>query len=226
MFFLLVNETEYADVIQKTTGDWINLAQLAAVWILWLLLFLMGLYYPSDRQSRQRKVSASIMYILLLLVSIVPVVADAIDYYFVSSEEDAYRNWGLDFFGEFHYSYIHPVMTLVGIYAYFPQERELRSRAQLPAFSQTGLAAQAVIFSLVAISWTMRIKLYDSTLPDLPVWATVPEWYKYVWWAAVDNMIFAGIQIGLYFKTRHQERPPIDGETQPLLPDDISGREE
>ncbi|KAE8356782.1 hypothetical protein BDV28DRAFT_65478 [Aspergillus coremiiformis] len=226
LFFLLVNETEYADIIQPTTGDWINLAQLAAVWILWLLLFLMGLYYPSDRHSRQYKVSVSIMYISLLLISLVPVVADAIDYYFVSTEEDGYRNLGLDIFGGFHYSYIHPVMTLVGIYAWFPQSRELRSRAQLHALSQTGLAAQAVVFSLVAISWTVRVKLYNSPLPDLPLWATFPEWYKYVWWAAVDNMIFAGIQTGLYFKTRRQEQPPVDGETQPLLADGVSGREE
>ncbi|KAE8371056.1 hypothetical protein BDV26DRAFT_303286, partial [Aspergillus bertholletiae] len=227
LFFLLVNQTEYTDVIQKTTGDWINLAQLAAVWMLWLLLFFLGLYYPSNQHSRERKVFASIMYIVLLLVSIVPVIADAIDYYLVSAGEDAaYRNFGLDIFGGYHYGYIHPVMTLVGIYAWFPQNHELRSRTQLHSLSQTGLAAQAVIFALVAISWTMRTNLYDSDLPDLPFWATIPEWFIYVWWAAVDNMIFACIQTGLYFKIRRHEQFSTDHETQPLLAESASESEE
>lgn len=39
LVFLLVNQTENVDVIHKTTGDWINLAQLSAVWILWVLLY-------------------------------------------------------------------------------------------------------------------------------------------------------------------------------------------
>ncbi|GAT20686.1 similar to An09g01620 [Aspergillus luchuensis] len=152
LFFLLVNQTENVDVIHKTTGDWINLAQ----------LFSLGLYYPSDQHSRGRKVSALLLYIVHLLVSVVPVVADAIDYYLVSTGEDAaYRNFGLDIFGGYHYGFIHPAMTLVGIYAWFPQNDEIHRQTQLHSLSETGLAAQAVIFAFVAISWTMRTNLYN-----------------------------------------------------------------
>ncbi|KNG81822.1 hypothetical protein ANOM_010266 [Aspergillus nomiae NRRL 13137] len=225
LFFLLVNKTEDADVIQKTTGDWINLAQLAALLI--STTFSLGLYYPSDQHSRERKISSSIMYTMLLLVSIVPVVADAIDYYLLSAGEDAaYRDFGLDIFGGYHFGYIHPAMTLVGIYAWFPQNHELRSRAQLHSLSQTGLAVQAVIFAFVAISWTMRMNLYDSNLPDLPFWATIPEWFIYVWWAAVDNILFALVQTSLYLKIRRHEQFSTDQETQPLLAESASESEE
>ncbi|GAA90194.1 similar to An09g01620 [Aspergillus luchuensis IFO 4308] len=208
LFFLLVNQTENVDVIHKTTGDWINLAQLCAVWILWVSLFSLGLYYPSDQHSRGRKVSALLLYIVHLLVSVVPVVADAIDYYLVSTGEDAaYRNFGLDIFGGYHYGFIHPAMTLVGIYAWFPQNDEIHRQTQLHSLSETGLAAQAVIFAFVAISWTMRTNLYNSNLPNLPFWATIPQWFIYVW-------------------VRHREQSSTDQETQPLLSERASQSEE
>ncbi|KAE8418694.1 hypothetical protein BDV36DRAFT_282779 [Aspergillus pseudocaelatus] len=177
LFFLLVNQTEYTDIIQKTTRDWINLAQLAAV--------------------RKYKVSASIIYIALLLVSIVPVVADTINYYLTSTGEDtAYRNFGLDIFGGYHYGYIHP-------------NDELRTRSQLHSLSQTVLAAQTVIFPLIFL----------FGLPSLNI-------FIYVWWAAVDNMIFAYVPTGLYFKIYCYEQFSTDHETQPLLAESASESEE
>ncbi|TPR04213.1 short chain dehydrogenase family protein [Aspergillus niger] len=142
LVFLLVNQTENVDVIHKTTGDWINLAQLSALLI--ITRFSLGLYYPSDQHSRGRKVSALLLYVVHLLISVVPIVADAIDYYLISAGEDvAYRNFGLDIFGGCHYGFIHPATTVVGIYAWFPQNDELRCQTQLHSLSQTGLAAQA-----------------------------------------------------------------------------------
>ncbi|KAE8373296.1 hypothetical protein BDV26DRAFT_285240 [Aspergillus bertholletiae] len=208
LFFLLVNKTEYADLLIFTR-------------------FSLGLYCPSDHHSHEHKVSASIMYIVLLLISIVPVVADAIDYYLVSVGEDAaYRNFRLDIFGGYHYGYIHPAMTLVGIYAWFPQNHELHSRTRLHSLSQTSLAVHAVIFAFVAISWTMRTNLYHSNLQDLPFWATIPEWCIYVWWAAVDNMIFTCVQTGLYLKICRHEQFSTDQQTQPLLAESASESEE
>ncbi|PYH57822.1 uncharacterized protein BO96DRAFT_445266 [Aspergillus niger CBS 101883] len=212
LVFLLVNQTENVDVIHKTTGDWINLAQLSALLI--ITRFSLGLYYPSDQHSRGRKVSALLLYVVHLLISVVPIVADAIDYYLISAGEDvAYRNFGLDIFGGCHYGFIHPATTVVGIYAWFPQNDELRCQTQLHSLSQTGLAAQAVIFAFVAISWTMRTNLYDSNLPNLPFWAPMPEWFIYVWWAAVDNMIFSCVQTRLYLRVRHREQSSTDQET-------------
>lgn len=182
--------------------------------LLTITRFSLGLYYPSDQHSRGRKVSALLLYTVHLFVSVVPVVADAIDYHLVSAGEDAaYRNFGLDIFGGYHYGFIHPAMTLVGIYAWFPQNDELHRQTQLHALSQTGLAAQAVIFAFVAISWTMRTNLYNSDLPNLPFWATIPQWFIYVWWAAVDNMIFSCIQTRLYLRVYHREQSSTDQET-------------
>ncbi|GCB23333.1 hypothetical protein AAWM_06218 [Aspergillus awamori] len=170
--------------------------------------FSLGLYYPSDQHSRGRKVSALLLYVVHLLISVVPIVADVIDYYLISAGADAaYRNFGLDIFGGYHYGFIHPAITLVGIYAWFPQNDELRCQTQLHSLSQTGLAAQAVIFAFVVISWTMRTNLYDSNLPNLPFWATIPEWFIYVW-------------------VRHREQSSTDQETQPLLSERASQSEE
>ncbi|KAA8644979.1 uncharacterized protein ATNIH1004_009190 [Aspergillus tanneri] len=224
MFFDLVNNNKRSNEFSKTAGDWINLAQLAAVFVPCLLLFFKGLYYPSDRHSCTLKIFMAMIYLSFMLISIIPLFIDVVDHDIFGPWDSHDRAFGLGLFYGFHLFYVHPIITLVGIYSFFPQAHELDSRTRLHALSKTGLAIQAITFTIVAISWTVRVKLYDDVLTKLPLWSTFMDWYRYMWWAAVDNMVFATIQAGLFFKARHKARQ-LEGETEPLLRDQVEDTE-
>jgi hypothetical protein len=178
----------------------------------------MGLYYPSDHPNRCRKVSFSIWYIGFLFISLVPCLYDVIDR-LVDPVDDPYHKWAEGFFMTPHVSWIHPITTVLGIRAFFVQAREIRSASNsgLQALSMTGLAVQAGVFTLVAISWTMRIP-YPDDFVDLPFWLMAFYWYAMIGWAAVDNAVFAAVQCRLFLLARRRTLHPVtDGEVEPLL---------
>lgn len=218
MLFELVNNTLREDDSLKTVGDWVNLIQLAAVLGLCLLLFLMGLYYPSDH-SRRYKFIIVICYLTFMLISIIPLLIDIMGHYIIGSWGDTDRDFALGLFLGLHYFYVHPIIFFVGLFAWLPQSRELDSRTRLHALSMTGLAVQAITFTIVGISWIFRINLFGDALTRLPFWLTVTDWLKLVWWAAEDNLVFAAVQAGLFFKARRKARLQTGGETEPLLRD-------
>ena len=82
------------------------------------------------------------------------------------------------------------------------------------SLSVWGLAAQAVVFILMGVSWTWRMTI------DRPTWV---QWYKYVGYAAVDNLLFGIVQSILYLfvlgVAGSAEGPADAGEASPLLPD-------
>lgn len=63
----------------------------------------------------------------------------------------------------------------------------LCTRPETSALSLPCLAAQAVVFALVAISWMVRVE-YP---PYLPSWG---EWYRLIGWPVVNNGLFASVQ--------------------------------
>jgi hypothetical protein len=98
-----------------------------------------------------------------------------------------------------HSEVINPIVTVGGILALLFQ------RQKAYALSFSGLAAQAIVFALVALSWTARVRFY--TLEQFPLSLhMLIAWYQMVGWVAVDNCIFAIVQCVLLCLARHQQR--------------------
>lgn len=54
-----------------------------------------------------------------------------------------------------------------------------------------GLALQAVVFSLIGVSWGFRLTLPPEDGEKVGVLGRVWRWYALVGWAVVDDIIFA-----------------------------------
>jgi hypothetical protein len=114
--------------------------------------------------------------------------------------------------------FINPVVTVLCIAALFVQAKETKSRSDPGGLSVTGLAVQAVIFAVVALSWLFRLVFpWNEHLINL---GGLLMWYQYVGWVAVDNAIFAVAQAVLYWLATRSRRGIAGiggGETEPLL---------
>jgi hypothetical protein len=75
---------------------------------------------------------------------------------------------------------VHPIVTALGFAALYSQPLDAATNPD--ALSVLGLGVQAVVFLGVGLSWVFRI-----TIP----FGGLMEWYQWVGWAAVDNIIFA-----------------------------------
>ncbi|KAJ6110195.1 hypothetical protein N7486_002430 [Penicillium sp. IBT 16267x] len=213
-FFILVNHKGGTDLFVETpvtAGDWLNLAQLTLVWVLHLLsqvpsnlfyikvLSILCLWFPSDNHIGY-KLGLLTVYVPFTLISIIPLFIDAIDHDFFGPPE--WRQWGEALFSGYHALFMNPIVTVLALVALPCQARAIRA---LPignpkALSLLGLLAQGVVFSVVAISWTMRVKFQDLSFRDVIAYGylTLISWYQMVGWAAVDNAVFALVQISLY----------------------------
>jgi hypothetical protein len=84
-----------------------------------------------------------------------------------------------------------------------------------------GLAVQAAVFALVAVSWVMRVQFPWELLDGHKItFGVLITWYEIVGWAAVDNAIFALVQIVLLWIVSHRSSQRIRAagdESEPLL---------
>jgi hypothetical protein len=245
-FFLFFNSSHGSDYfIEKppTIGDWLNFAQLTLVWALHLLLyariptqclykvsldpnnnsFIICLCFSSNTHIAYKLILVAI-YGLFAYISIAPVFIDALIPDFYVPRDDQYRNWVEGLFGGLHMLCIHPVVTILSIVALPFQARAIRAlpAGNLKAVSLSGFLVQGVVFGVVAISWTMRVKSegnwFNDGIPYAMYWYLLFDWYLLVGWAAIDNGIFALMQIWLFFLARSWGSSEIiGGETEPLL---------
>ncbi|TID00315.1 hypothetical protein CH35J_005075 [Colletotrichum higginsianum] len=168
-----------------TAGDWFNFAQLAVVWFSSLSLFLNSLRHTAERDHRRghRRAVAAI-YLVFLLISLVPVALDVLQ----PPTRSESRRWTEEILLLAHHLLILPLSTILTVAAAVPQARAmLCTRPETSALSLPCLAAQAVVFALVAISWMVRVE-YP---PYLPSWG---EWYRLIGWPVVNNGLFASVQ--------------------------------
>lgn len=115
------------------------------------------------------------------------------------------------------------IVTLLAIIAVYSQAWKLITHSSsVQALSTIGLAIQAVVSIIVAVSWVFQVSFsidkWQLNPWTLHFWNT---WYQLVGWAAVDNVIFAiGQAVLLWLGTRHSgwETGTYD-KTQPLLRD-------
>jgi hypothetical protein len=143
------------------------------------------------------------MYVAFLLISVVPLFTDAVNF----GEDEDERWFSAIFFGV-HSMFVNWPVTLGGIAALYFQWQKAA------ALSSAGLAAQAVVFAAVALSWTARVRFVEME----PGAGSFPfkTWYYLVGWAAVDNGVFALVQAVLFYLAR-QHQSGIRGEEEPLL---------
>ncbi|KAK8026493.1 ATP synthase F0 [Apiospora marii] len=203
-----------------TLGDRLNIAQLAVVWALSLVVFLLCLYYPSTHRDASNS-QATAIYTSFLLLSLLP--ALALLWTPPADREDRRRLPAL--FHGLHSLWLSPLVTLLGLAAAFFQLREMRephgSSPGRSALSLVGLAAQAVTFAVVAVSWALRVVFPWS---DIPADARLGlgffgSWYQLVGWAAVDNGVFALVQ-GVVWCAAMRRIGGVgsgEGEREPLI---------
>ncbi|BDD62258.1 hypothetical protein MAP00_007234 [Monascus purpureus] len=157
-FFSLVNAGNSETPIHMfrhhppNVGDWFNFAQISMVWLLFLFLLVNGLYFQSAGHTLH-KTAVVMIYIFFLGVTIIPEFVDAI-----IGECSSDHQWALEFFISGNRLFILPATTILRILA-IPFQAYMISHQPWPSssLSLTTLAAQAVIFFLVAVSWIMRV---------------------------------------------------------------------
>ncbi|KAH8689502.1 hypothetical protein BGW36DRAFT_433501 [Talaromyces proteolyticus] len=220
-FTALINNTQGSDFFvhdPPTTGDWINLGQVTVVWLLSLFYFLECLYLPS-KGSPGRKRFVFGTYAAFLLISLVPAFVNAIR--LSRGLEDPDHSWKLSLFLGLHVLFLNWIVMLMGVIAVYCQAREIFSnRLSAQAFSIIGLASQAVVFIVVAITLTFRLPFPYDMFDMLRISAWV-SWYQMVGWIIFDNAIFAVGQAAiLWLVTRHSGWSlATSDEIQPLLHD-------
>ncbi|KAH7380164.1 hypothetical protein BKA66DRAFT_571239 [Pyrenochaeta sp. MPI-SDFR-AT-0127] len=215
-FYFIVNHFDAPDFFvrsPKNAGDWINLVQMSVVLILWLTFFVVCLYLPSEHRDCSVKVAVGI-YVAFLLISVVPVFADAIK---PGSHEE--RQWTLALFFGIHSLFLSWIITALNVAAIYYQVRETLSQPQNTALSRVGLATQAIIFGILAISWIGRVRFPFEGFAER-FWGLLSTWYELVGWAAVDTGVFALGQAFILWKVSRQAvlgSGAFHGETEPLL---------
>ena len=128
------------------------------------------------------------------------------------------EGWFSSIFMGIHQMFISPVATLIAVAALVAQAREIMGRNSSGALSITGLALQAIVFTLVGISWFFRFRITDEEFWRMNPTRAAIRWYQMVGWATINNLVFAFVQAVLLLVALGQGRTGHDeGETAPLL---------
>ncbi|KAF2106050.1 hypothetical protein BDV96DRAFT_339262 [Lophiotrema nucula] len=204
-------------------GRWLNLAHFAVVCICQLVLIIMCLLFPSHHPWTNRTVVVAI-YVGFALVSLGPVILELLPP--PQSDPLGGRRWFSAFVAVLHVYLLGPVVTLLAFVALFPQIREIRTRPGPSVLSPLGLAIQALLFAVVALSWLVRMVL-PIPLESIPwdrLLHVLVVWYQLVGWAAVDNFAYAFVQTVLWVVEKAHRMLLLHGdETAPLIDASAAG---
>jgi uncharacterized membrane protein len=108
--------------------------------------FVVCLYLPSEQRDISRKIAIA-TYVAFLLISVVPLFANAIK---PGHQED--RKWTLALFFGVHSLFLNWIVTILTGTAVYYQIKELASQPDHTALSRVGLIMQAVVFLILALS--------------------------------------------------------------------------
>ncbi|KAI1428364.1 hypothetical protein F5Y12DRAFT_57203 [Xylaria sp. FL1777] len=203
----------------RETGDWINLVNFVAIWILWLVIFLVCIIYYW-RENRPLAISVVATYTFFLMISVVPVFIYPIVNAHEHSEPSSHQLILTAAYVWLHLFFIIPVVTLLALLAFLFQAREISAR--LPgsgtgALSVVGVALQTVVFVILAATWCPGRLVFDSPNPLFLVW------YQLVGFVPVNHAFFALEQalllvvVGRHRRSERHESSYLPGETQPLI---------
>ncbi|KAJ5904642.1 uncharacterized protein N7473_001558 [Penicillium subrubescens] len=193
-------------------GDRFNLWHFAIVTVLFLSLFLRVTLH-SDRRN-----SLIAAYACYLFVSITPLP-------WILEATSPFQGLDQQFFASIFYAVhsmlIYPIFTILGFVGIYYQAREILTIPFPNALSLSGLAAQAVIFTLVSVTliWALPFP-YEKSDGEFS-WRSFSVWYGVIGWIIVDNFVFALGQavllaLGL-LRSSSSNNGALGGETEPLL---------
>ena len=152
-------------------------------------------------QGNGRYIATAIaVFTFFFLISAVPLIADAITPH-DQHPYDQDRKWFIAFFEFAHIFVLTPIITILAAAALLVQARSIGPDTR--ALSLEGLVAQAIVFSLLALSWLWRLRWPG---PDV----VMAEWYQCVGFVAVDHIVFALVQAVLLWIAVRRRR---QGET-------------
>ncbi|RHZ49192.1 class I SAM-dependent methyltransferase [Aspergillus thermomutatus] len=114
--------------------------------------FALCLYY---RPSGRSVTGFPVVYALFLLISVIPELYDLMGG--IQDGDDLLRQDYQQMFAFFHVVLVSPIVTFLGILSVVFQAPQIRRHVGPSALSVLGLAAQAVVFALVAVSWIWRV---------------------------------------------------------------------
>jgi hypothetical protein len=163
-----------------------------------------------------RKLLLVATYTIYLLTSIVPLMI-------INSIPDhgPQSLWSAIFYGV-HSICIYPILTALGVLGIFCQAREILVTPLLNALSVQGLAMQALIFTLVSVTWIPSLPFPYEKLEGHYNWNTFTVWYGAVGFIIVDSFAFALGQAVLLLLALHRSSSSKASiqrgtETEPLL---------
>ncbi|KAI0535442.1 hypothetical protein GGR58DRAFT_504262 [Xylaria digitata] len=220
-FFFVTNQIDGSDFFvhnPPNVGDWLNLAQFTAVYVLRLLIFVLFMSF-SLREKRRQNATVTALCTSYLLISVISVFLNAISH---SSSPGERRWFGALFLGG-HTLILAPLITILAA-ATLPVQAHailaLPRGSSTGAVSVTTLAAQTVIFAVLAATWWPGRLVFPEDFGS-PV-AYFGSWYQLVGFVPVDYAVFALAQAVLFVvATRHRRRgtrsEDLADETDPLL---------
>jgi hypothetical protein len=165
------------------------------------------------------RISLIAKYTSFLLVSIIPLIGDAIS----PIDNEARRFWSAVFYA-LHTMLVYPILTALGVWGIYRQAREILALPFPNALSLQGLAMQAIVFTPVSVTWIYSLPFpyekFDGQR-DLN-WATFSIWYGAIGWIIIDSFVFALGQAVLLLLALHRSSSSKattqrESETEPLL---------
>ncbi|PKX93913.1 uncharacterized protein P174DRAFT_512163 [Aspergillus novofumigatus IBT 16806] len=182
-----------------TVLDWVNCVQLTGVWAQLIAI-----------------------YIFFLIISLVPLIIDAITDVFCPPDKPNCPEYDRDpiaLFEGYHLFALVPVIVTLLILGLYKQ-----ARASSLNLSSPGLKLQAMVFMLSAASWVPRLafpwKAYlDQPQERVPIYLVIPAWWQMIGFLAVDEAMFAlGQGILLWVALRREKRlAASDAERRPAV---------
>ncbi|OOQ83240.1 hypothetical protein PEBR_36119 [Penicillium brasilianum] len=116
---------------------------------------------------------------------------------------------------------IYPILTILGFMGIYHQAREILTTPFPNALSLSGLAAQALAFTLVSVTLIWALPFPYEKSDGVFNWRSFSVWYGVIGWIIVDNFVFALGQavllaLGLH-RSSSSKNVVLRGETEPLL---------
>ena len=159
-----------------------------------------------------------VIYLGFLIVSLAPVVADAVSDIFCPPHHPncpEHERDPIALFQGLHAVILLPFLTTI------PLVIGIIKQARMPLQTQslTGLKLQTAAFMLSAVSWVPRVSVpWDLYLDGgHPIILIINAWYHMVGFVAVNDAVFALGQGILLWLSLRQIRLAGGGERQPLL---------
>ncbi|KAI0171452.1 hypothetical protein BJ166DRAFT_589518 [Pestalotiopsis sp. NC0098] len=194
-----------------TSGDWLNIAQVTVVLVMSLSLFIKCL---RSLPATEPKAASLAILLEFVLVTLVPLATQACFGAVSPKADEGMTATVVCMFLTMHGFVVNPLVTAGFAWSYFFQRAALRQRPQRGAaggLSNRTLWVQALVFMVVGFSWAGRLTVNLTGMKPIASWV---YWYQTAGWATVNNLLFAGVQGGLFYHAVKEHRGPAAEDSE------------